>query len=94
MRSPDETKADRIERFFENNFDETEHIAFRYFFKNVAEFMTNVYSISKTLSENNRVEEYWMETNNEHFKLEHHVISETISALRLIKFINQTDEHE
>ena len=94
LRSPDETKADRIERFFENNFDETEHIAFRYFFKNVAEFMTNVYSISKTLSENNRVEEYWMETNNEHFKLEHHVISETISALRLIKFINQTDEHE
>ena len=76
-----ENSLTHIEHYFENNFDENEHETYESFFKGVAILMCDIKSSKSQFLKDN-------------IAIGNAVIDETYGILRLVKFINEKDEHE
>lgn len=81
----------RLRNFFDNNFDEEEHRAYRseQLFERIIEILSASYKTSVDLKAKGIGSEEWEVNETELFAIEN-----TLGALRLVKFINQKDEHE
>ena len=69
----------KLKNYFENNFDEDEHQQHKIFFTRIVGLFSEIKESKELLNEQNVVEL---------------ILDEVYAILRLVKFINQKDDHD